>query len=100
LDYVTGKVGFKDIFGERHDLETSERMHKALFALKCSAVYTMLKNKRDTKLQNLKQILQEFIKKKNKQKEQQRVLKRELQALPLDKRLEQLISEDSILTAP
>eukprot|EP00353_Schmidingerella_taraikaensis_P017929 CAMPEP_0185614146 /NCGR_PEP_ID=MMETSP0436-20130131/30369_1 /TAXON_ID=626734 ORGANISM="Favella taraikaensis, Strain Fe Narragansett Bay" /NCGR_SAMPLE_ID=MMETSP0436 /ASSEMBLY_ACC=CAM_ASM_000390 /LENGTH=122 /DNA_ID=CAMNT_0028248695 /DNA_START=331 /DNA_END=695 /DNA_ORIENTATION=- len=59
----------------------------------------MLKSKRDTKLHNLKQILQEFIKKKNKQKEQQRVLKRELQALPLDKRLEQLISEDSILTA-
>ena len=47
-------------------------------ALKNSVVYYLLKNRKDRKVKNLKKILEEFIQKKNKQKELQRVKKREL----------------------
>ena len=61
------------------DTETSERMFKSMFALKNSVVYYLLKNRKDRKVKNLKKILEEFISRKNKQKELQRMKKRELE---------------------
>ena len=51
------------------NLVDSKRMHKAQFALKNSVVYYLLKNRKDRKVKNLKKILEEFIHKKNRQKE-------------------------------
>ena len=67
-------------------------------ALKNSVVYYLLKNRKDRKVKNLKKILEEFIQKKNKQKELQRIKKRELELLDLDAKLEKLIDDDKILT--
>ena len=69
LDYFSGSPTFVDVHGIEHQDETKDRMIKALFALKNSSVNLLLKNRRDTKLHNLKQILQEFISHKNRQKE-------------------------------
>lgn len=38
-------------------------------ALKNSVIYYLLKNRKDRKVKNLRKILEEFIAKKNKQKE-------------------------------
>ena len=69
-----------------------------MFALKNSVVYYLLKNRKDRKVKNLKKILEEFIAKKNKQKEMQRIKKRELESLDLDEKLEKLIDDDKVLT--
>ena len=69
-----------------------------MFALKNSVVYYLLKNRKDRKVKNLKKILEEFIQKKNKQKEMQRIKKRELESLDLDEKLEKLIDDDKVLT--
>ena len=69
-----------------------------MFALKNSVVYYLLKNRKDRKVKNLKKILEEFIRKKNKQKETQRKKKRELEELDLDEKLERLIDDDKVLT--
>ncbi len=50
-----------------------------LYSLKNSVVYYLLKNRKDRKVKNLKKILEEFIARKNKQKEMLRVKKRELE---------------------
>jgi len=76
----------------------SQRVFKIMFALKNSVVYYLLKNRKDRKVKNLKKILEEFIQKKNKQKEMQRIKKRELESLNLDDKLEKLIDDDKILT--
>lgn len=80
------------------DPEMSTRVFKIMFALKNSVVYYLLKNRKDRKVKNLKKILEEFIQKKNKQKEMQRIKKRELEMLDLDAKLEKLIDDDKILT--
>ena len=59
-------------------------MQHALFIFKDSVMYHILKNRRDTKFSSLRQIMSEYIKKHQKRKEQNRVLKRERDALPLD----------------
>ena len=73
-------------------------MHKAQFALKNSVVYYLLKNRKDRKVKNLKKILEEFITKKNKQKELQRIKKRELEGLELEEKLQRLVDEDKVLS--
>lgn len=73
-------------------------MTRILFALKNSVVYYLLKNRKDRKVKNLKKILEEFIAKKNKQKEMQRIKKREIELLPLDEKLEKMIGDDKVLT--
>ena len=73
-------------------------MTDILFALKNSVVYYLLKNRKDRKVKNLKKILEEFIAKKNKQKEMQRIKKREIELLPLDEKLEKMIGDDKVLT--
>ena len=73
-------------------------MHKACFALKNSVVYYLLKNRKDRKVKNLKKILEEFIQKKNRQKELQRIKKRELEGLELEEKLQRLVDEDKVLS--
>ena len=73
-------------------------MHKAQFALKNSVVYYLLKNRKDRKVKNLKKILEEFIAKKNKQKELQRIKKREMEGLELEEKLQKLVDEDKVLS--
>lgn len=73
-------------------------MTDILFALKNSVVFYLLKNRKDRKVKNLKKILEEFIAKKNKQKEMQRIKKREIELLPLDEKLEKMIGDDKVLT--
>ena len=58
----------------------------------------MLKNRKDRKVKNLKKILEEFITKKNKQKELQRIKKRELEGLELEEKLQRLVDEDKVLS--
>jgi len=48
------------------DESTSEKVFSSMFALKNSVVYYLLKNRKDRKVKNLKKILEEFIRKKNK----------------------------------
>lgn len=43
-----------------------------MFAFKNSVIYNLLKNRKDRKVKNLRKILEEFIRKKNKQKEMQK----------------------------
>ena len=69
-----------------------------MFALKNSVLYYLLKNRKDRKVKNLKKILEEFIQRKNKQKEMQRIKKRQLELLDLDEKLEKLIDDDKVLT--
>ena len=73
-------------------------MHKTQFALKNSVVYYLLKNRKDRKVKNLKKILEEFIQKKNRQKELQRIKKRELEGLELEEKLQRLVDEDKVLS--
>ena len=73
-------------------------MIKIMLALKNSVVYMLLKNRKDRKVKNLRKILEEFIQRKNRQKEMQRIKKRELEDLPLDEKLEKMIGDDKILT--
>ena len=65
-----------------------------MFALKNSVIYYLLKQRKNRKVKNLKKILEEFIQKKNKQKEMQRKKKRLLDSLDLDEKLERLIDDD------
>ena len=67
-------------------------------SLKNAVIYNLLKNRKDRKVKNLRKILEEFIQKKNKQKEMQKKKKRELDALELDEKLERLIDDDKVLT--
>ena len=76
----------------------SKKMIKIMLALKNSVVYMLLKNRKDRKVKNLRKILEEFIQRKNRQKEMQRIKKRELEDLPLDEKLEKMIGDDKILT--
>lgn len=69
-----------------------------MFALKNSVLYYLLINRKDRKFKNLKKILEEFIQRKNKQKEMQRIKKRQLELLDLDEKLEKLIDDDKVLT--
>jgi len=73
-------------------------MHKIMLALKNSVIYLLLKNRKDRKVKNLRKILEEFIKKKSRQKELQKIKARELEDLPLDEKLERMIGEDMVLT--
>ena len=73
-------------------------MFKAQFALKNSVVYYLLKNRKDRKVKNLKKILEEWIAKRNKQKELQRIKKRELEGLELEEKLQKLVDEDKVLS--
>ena len=98
LDYFSGSPYLVDCNGIEHFGERKDKMIKALFALKNSSINLLLKNRRDTKLHNLKQILQEFISHKNKQKEMSREFKRELEAKPLEERLEIIAKEERICT--
>ena len=65
-----------------------------MFSLKNAVVYHLLKNRKDRKVKNLRKILEEFIQKKNKQKELLRKKKREMESLNLDEKLEKLIDDD------
>ena len=69
-----------------------------MLALKNSVIYLLLKNRKDRKVKNLRKILEEFIKKKSRQKELQKIKARELEDLPLDEKLERMIGEDMVLT--
>ena len=69
-----------------------------MFSLKNAVIYNLLKNRKDRKVKNLRKILEEFIQKKNKQKELQKQKKRELDMMELDEKLERLIDDDKVLT--
>jgi hypothetical protein len=69
-----------------------------MFALKNAVMYNLIKLRKDRKVKNLKQILEEYIKKKNKLKESKRKRKKELMNLTLEEKLEKLIDDDKILT--
>ena len=98
VDFIRGSHVYHDSMDRALDPEQSERVFRIMFALKNSVVYYLLKNRKDRKVKNLKKILEEFIQKKNKQKEMQRVKKRELEMLDLDEKLEKLIDDDKVLT--
>ncbi len=73
-------------------------MHEILFALKNAVVFNLLKLRKDRKVKNLKDILEEYIKRKNKIKEAKRDRKKKLSTLTLEEKLEKLIDDDKILT--
>lgn len=98
VDFIRGNIVFTDIRDKVYDETESARIFNIMFALKNSVVYYLLKNRKDRKVKNLKKILEEFIQKKNKQKEMQRIKKRELESLDLDEKLEKLIDDDKVLT--
>ena len=97
LDYILGTKSYIDPEFKRHSPEVSERMFNTLNALKNSVVFYLHRNRGNKKVKNLKKILGEFITKKNKQKELQKIRKRELKEMPLDERLEKMI-DDKYLT--
>ena len=68
-----------------------------MFALKNCVVQFLLRNRKDRKVKNLKKVLEEFIQKKNKQKELQRKKKRQLELLDIDEKLDRLIDDDCVL---
>ena len=68
-----------------------------MFVLKNAVVYNLIKRRKDRKVKNLKQILEEYIKKKNKLQKAKRQRKKELASLTLEKRLEKLKDDDKIL---
>ena len=76
VDFLRGNSIYYDALDRPLDPETSKRVLQIMFALKNSVVYYLLKNRKDRKVKNLKKILEEFIQKKNKQKEMQRIKKR------------------------
>ena len=84
IDFIRGSQTYFDLKDKPLDAEKSQRIFNALFAFKNAVIYYLHRNRRDRKVQNLRKILEEFITKKNKQKEMQRVKKRELEALPLE----------------
>ena len=69
-----------------------------MFALKNAVIYNLMKNRRDRKVKNLKQILEEYIKRKNKLKEAKRQRKKEFNVLTLEEKLDKLIDDDKVLT--
>ena len=69
-----------------------------MLAFKNSAIYLILKNRRDRKVKKLRGILEEFIAQKNKANEVARRRKRELQQMPLDERLQYLLDDDKTLS--
>ena len=98
LDYIMGNPNYFDQNDKPLRDRDSKRMHEIMFALKNAVIYNLLKNRRDRKIKNLKQILEEYIKKKNKLKEAKRRRKKELRELPLEEKLEKLIDDDKVLT--
>ena len=69
-----------------------------MFVFKNAVMYNLIKQKKDRKVKNLKQILEEYIKKKNKLQESKRQRKKELMNLTLEEKLEKVIDDDRILT--
>ena len=69
VDFIRGSHIYYDSQDRALDPEESQRVFVIMFALKNSVVYYLLKNRKDRKVKNLKKILEEFIQKKNKQKE-------------------------------
>ena len=98
IDYVMGREVYHDVHDRPLDPRTSRKAINIMNALKNSVVYMILKNRKDRKVKNLKKILEEFIQRKNKQKELQRQKKRDMEDLPLDEKLERMIGDDKILT--
>jgi CRP-like cAMP-binding protein len=98
VDFIRGTINYTDTRDNNYSAIQSEKIFSIMFAFKNSVVYYLLKNRKDRKVKNLKKILEEFITKKNKQKEMQRIKKREMDQLPLAERLEKLIDGDKILT--
>lgn len=66
VDFIRGNNVYTDVRDIPLDESTSERVFSSMFALKNSVVYYLLKNRKDRKVKNLKKILEEFIRKKNK----------------------------------
>ena len=98
LDYITGSDIYYDPKSKLLEPELAARMKVNLNSLKNATVYLLLKFRKDRKVKNLKKILEEFIHKKNKEKEMLRVKKRELDLLPLAEKIERMIGDDKILT--
>jgi len=65
-------------------------MFKSTYAIKSCVIYYLLQNRRDRKVKKLKDILDQYIQKKNKMNEMARKRKRMLMTLPLEQRLEML----------
>ena len=98
LDYISGSFYFKDPKEMHYDLDLSKRMQHAMFVLKDSVVFHLFKNRRNSKIHCLKQVISNYIKKKTKQKEIYRELKRELADLSLEDRLTQITSKEKMLS--
>lgn len=62
----------------------SKRIFKVTHSVKNAIMYYIVKNRQDRKVKNLRKILEEYIAKQNKQKELQRIRKREIDSLPLE----------------
>lgn len=98
MDFIRGNPTFFDAHDRPLDPELSKRLINVMFHLKNAVVYYVQKNRKDRKVKNLRQILEEFIKKKKHQKEMKRQKKRELDAMTLEEKLEKLIDDDKVLT--
>mmetsp|Transcript_22438 Transcript_22438/g.27635 ORF Transcript_22438/g.27635 Transcript_22438/m.27635 type:complete len:471 (+) Transcript_22438:1479-2891(+) len=69
IDYLLGIEFYTDAHDRVLDKGTSQKVIKIMAALKNSVIYLLLKNRKDRKVKNLRKILEEFIQRKNKQKE-------------------------------
>lgn len=98
IDYIRGYQTFEDCHNHAHVGDQAIRVFKALNVFKNSVLFYTLKNRRDRKVKNLKKILEEYVAKRNRSKDFAKAKKRELDALPLAKRLEKLVADDKILT--
>ena len=98
LDYIRGNPNFYDQNDQAMEEKKARKMHEILFALKNAVVFNLLKLRKDRKVKNLKDILEEYIKRKNKIKEAKRDRKKKLSTLTLEEKLEKLIDDDKILT--
>ena len=98
LDYIKGNPTFFGLDDEPLGERESRKMHEVMFALKNAVMFNLIKIRKDKKVKNLKQILEEYIKKKNKLKEAKRVRKKQLAQLTLEEKLEKLIDDDKLLT--
>ena len=94
LDYIRGTTVFLDHREEELNVRDSRRAFKILSAFKNAIIETILKNRRDKKVKNLRKILNEFIEQAKKRKEFEKMQRREIELLPLDEKLERLISAD------
>ena len=99
IDFVKGSFVIRDEIRQRNlTLEDSTRAQKVMYIFKNSVIYYLLRNRKDRKNKNLRKILEEFVQRKNRQKEMQRQQKRLIENLPLDEKLEKMIGDDKILT--